>query len=466
MLETFLAVTATLLFAAIAAAVFLMLSLRQTRAQQRQRTAQHEAERAEREAAVSAYAQRQGELERDLAVVTDQRQSAQDQLIEAKAEFNQRLTEEKRRYDAALDDAGKRLEQAFKSHAGQSLTAATDELLKRAQETLGSERKLGAAELKQREQAIASLIKPIQEKLAETQRATAELEQKREGAYQRLDQQLLALGHAQQRLGDQTTALATALRGSSGTRGRWGEMVLRRVAEMAGMTRYCDFDEQKTLTDGPDRLRPDMVVKLPSDRQIVVDAKSVFAAYKDACETPDEQERERLLDQHVRDIEGRVRELSSKAYTDRLDNTVEFVVLFIPGDSFLASAAQRKPELPEWAMGQRVVIATPTTLISLLKVIEMGWREEQLAENAKRIRDVGVELHERLSVVANHVEKLGKKVGDVVGAYDDFVGSFQSRVMPSARKLQDLGAGSSKELPADDAVGPLGVSPRRLKAEE
>ncbi len=213
------------------------------------------------------------------------------------------------------------------------------------------------------------------------------------------------------------------------------------------------------------RLRPDMLVKMPGERTIVIDAKTPFDAYINAIECDEDEQRERYLRQHVQQIETQVQSLAKKEYWTQFERTPDFVVMFIPGESFLQVAAQRKPDLLETAMNRGVVIATPTTLVSLLKVVALGWREQRIAENARRISDLGQELHERIATATGHVEKLGKNLESAVKSYNQFVGSLESRVLVSARKFKELGADSPKELPAEGAVEPIETTPREMRAE-
>ena len=373
--------------------------------------------------------------------------------------FDDRLKEK----DEQFAKAQKLSRETFQSLASDELKKANEQFLQLARKTFESEQKDAGAQLEQRKQAIEAMLKPIRETLDKHAKAVTEIEKQRESAYGTLRQHLADLREAQSKLGQQTTALTTALRGSSATRGRWGEIALRRIAEMAGMVANCDFSEQVTYWSGDEAQRPDMVVNMPADRRIIVDAKSVGNAYLQACEEADEKHRDTLLQQHLRDIESRVRQLSSKGYTDALPRGVDFVVLFIPGDSFLHPAVMQRPDLLEWAMGQRVVIATPTTLISLLKVIEMGWREEKIHESAQQIRDLGIEMHERVATATGYVESLGTHLERAVKSYNQFVGSFEGRVVATARRFKDMGADSSKELPADGELKQIELQPRGVK---
>lgn len=297
---------------------------------------------------------------------------------------------------------------------------------------------------------LTSLVEPLRAQLDAQARALAELERGRKSTEGGLREQLLGLARAQDRLDQRAGELTAALSGSAAQRGRWGELTLRRVAESAGMVDRCDFAEQVHVAAADPAaggsLRPDMVVHLPGGRRVVVDAKGVGASYLAACRQTDPAERERLLGRHLADLEAQVRRLSEKAYQRALPGAIDFVVLFVPGDSFLAPAAERRPDLVEWAMGRGVVIATPTTLITLLKAVAMGWREQEVSENAALIRDAGAELHKRLVRLTAHLDDAGRGLAAAVTAHNRFVGSFERQALPQARKLEALQAGSGTSV--------------------
>ncbi len=361
------------------------------------------------------------------------------------------------------DKARKQAEDTFKALAGDVLKQSNEQFLQLARKTFEGEQKEAAGQLEQRKQAVKALVEPIKERLEKYDRSMADVEKARRESYGALRQQVLGMANDQQRLRDETANLVRALRRPE-VRGRWGEMQLRRVAEMAGMIANCDFVEQSSLTAETARLRPDMLVKLPGGRQIIVDAKTPLDAYITAYETDDEEERNRLLDQHARQVEEQVNRLAAKQYQDQFAQTPDFVVLFIPGESFLYAATQHRPQLLESAMSRSVVIATPTTLISLLKVVALGWREQQLADNAHKISELGKQLHERIATAADHVQKLGKSLEAATKAYNQFVGSFETRVMSSARRFKELSADSPKELPAE--LPQIEITARQIQVED
>ncbi len=414
-----------------------------------------------REQAIEGYADQ---------IELDQRKLADfdKQLAVAKqteADFEQRLKENETRFHEAIKKTDALSQQSFKALAGDTLKQATDQFLKLAEQNFATKQKGAAAELDQRKTAIEALIKPINEKLRDATRALTDIEKSRKQAYGSLTQQLGSMLDDQKNLRDETANLVKALRRPE-VRGQWGEMQLRRVAELAGMVSHCDFIEQAHVTTDAGGLRPDMLVKLPGGREIVVDAKAPIAAFIDAAEATGDDTREAAMLRHVRHIEEKVAELSSKRYQDHF-HTADFVVLFIPGESFLYAAAQRKPGLIENAMKRNVVIATPTTLVSLLKVVALGWREEQVADNAKKICDIGQELHKRVATATAHLSNLGKAVGKTVEHYNKFVTSFESRVVTQARRFEDLGAAApDKKLPAEGEITIVETMPRETKQIE
>ncbi len=393
----------------------------------------------------------------DRSRLADERERS-DRLVNSLREKNHELDKQLTQTRTQLGG----IDEKFKSLASEALKQSNEQFLQLARKTFDVEQKQATSELEKRKQAIDMLLKPLREVLEQQQRSVQEAEQKRRQAYGSLSQQLTSMLEDQRLLRRQTSDLTHALRRSD-VRGRWGELSLKRIAEMAGMVPHCDFAEQVTIWKGDERLRPDMVVRLPSDRSIVIDAKAPMAAYLEGLEANDPEQRRQCMVKHLAHVDSRVRELSSKNYADHLERSADFVVLFIPGDSFLVPAVELRPDLLEFAMSQGVVIATPTTLVSLLKIIELGWREEKIAENARRISDLGQELHERIATATGHVDRLGANLSKAVQSYNQFVGSFETRVVSTARKFKELGADSGKKLPEEGGLEPIEVVSRQLK---
>jgi DNA recombination protein RmuC len=335
---------------------------------------------------------------------------------------------------ALLEEARTQLTHAFKALSADALRDSQASFLTLADERLG-----------RREQAVDALVAPLKDALQRVETQSQQMESRREGAYATLEQQLATLRSSSDDLRRETLNLVTALRGSQ-VRGRWGELTLRRVVELAGLAEYCDFDEQVTLKAGGGTQRPDMVVHLPGAREIVVDAKVPLAAYLDALDAPRPEERNTALMRHATQMRQHMNTLSGKAYWSQFGSSLDLVVMFVPGEAFVAAAAEQDRGLLEDGMSQRVVIATPTTLMALLRSVAYGWKQERLAANALEIRDLGRELYERLRTLAGHVDKIGLTLGQSVRAYNDAVGSLESRVLPKAREFRELGAGEGDEI--------------------
>ena len=294
---------------------------------------------------------------------------------------------------------------------------------------------------------LSDLMSPFNEALRNVQTYMREIEGKRESAYGEVRNYLEAMQQAQKELRIETAGLVRALR-SPGVRGRWGEVQLRRVVELAGMVAHCDFHEQQTLTTSTGTVRPDVIVNLPSGRCVVVDAKVPLEAYLDAIETNDDDVRVQKLKLHARQVRSHINNLSSRAYYQAIQPAPEFVVLFLPSEVFYSAALEQDPSLIEHGAESGVLVATPTTLIALLKAIAYGWNQEKLAENAQAVSDLGKELHERLVTVCEHLERLGRSINSTVDAYNRAVGSMESRVLVSARRFKELGAASDgDEIP-------------------
>ena len=365
--------------------------------------------------------------------------------------------ESRRRAEQAdlLDSAEERLGDAFEALASHALRGNSETFLALARESLGREWDRAESSLSRRHQAIDQLVAPIREALDRTQQQILDLERVRQEAYGGIRAQLETMSQDQAILQAETRNLVNALRRPE-VRGQWGEITLKRLVELAGMVEHCDFEEQVTV-DGPEgRLRPDMLIRLPDNRQLVVDVKTPLDAYLSAVEAGDDVARNAALERHARKIGERIRELASKAYWSQFPSAPEFVILFIPGDQFLSAALARRPELLEDALARQVIIATPTSLVALLKAIAYGWRQVTLAESAKEIRDLGEQLHDRLATFSGHLARLGRQLGASVDHYNQAVGALERHVMPGARRFEELGVKGRKNLedlpPRDDEV--------------
>ena len=337
-----------------------------------------------------------------------------------------------------LETAKERLTDTFQALSATALKDSHESFLELAKATFAQYQEQAKGDLELRRKAVQQLVEPMKESLEKYDRHVQDMERIREKAYGGLSQQVQSLMTTQQQLQKETANLVKALR-TPQVRGRWGEITLRRVAELAGMLRYCDFFEQTTKDTEQGRLRPDMIVRLPNEKQIVVDAKAPLLAYLEALEAETEEKRARKLALHARQIQAHMNKLSEKTYWEQFQATPEFVVLFIPGENFFSSALEQNPGLIEEGVSKSVILATPTTLISLLKAVAFGWRQETMAKNAQAISNLGKELYERINTMAEHLERLGHHIEKCVSTYNQVIGSFERRVLASARKFGELG---------------------------
>lgn len=364
---------------------------------------------------------------------------------------------------SVLNQGQEQLTSAFRAMSAQALQANNQTFLDLAAQTLGKFQQGAQGDLEKRQQAIQELVGPMKQSLEKLDGRIHDIEKAREGAYQALTTQVRSLAEGQGDLRRETSNLVRALR-QPVARGRWGELQLRRVVEMAGMLDHCDFVEQASAMGEDGVLRPDLVVRLPGGRNIVVDAKTPLTAYLDAIEIEQDDLRKQKLVEHARQVRDHMTKLGRKSYQDQFDPTPELVVMFMPGEMFFSAALEQNPELIEFGVGEKVIPATPTTLIAMLRAIAYGWKQEALARNAQEISELGRELHERLSVMAGHWAKVGKNLGDAVGAYNKAVASLESRVLVSARRFNELKAvPDGREI---DEVAQVEVLPRALPAVE
>ena len=359
-----------------------------------------------------------------------------------------------RRQQRTTAEVAARLGASFAELANGALRNNSDMFLKLARESFAREQAEAQAALRERETALAHLVEPISKALEKTEQQLQGFERERRDAFTGLRTQIEQLTLGQSALQRETRNLVGALRRPE-VRGRWGELTLRRVVEVAGMSEHCDFSEQATIAGAEGPLRPDLIVRMPEGRDLVVDAKTPLDAYLDAIEAASDEARAAALTRHAQQLEARVRELASKAYWSQFKKSPEFAVLFLPGDQFLSAALAERPELLENAMRQGIVIATPSTLIALFKAVAYGWRQAVVAEHAARILDLGQDLHRRLGTFAAHLERAGQRLGGAVEAYNSAVGSLEKQVLPQARRFTELGAVSGEALPVIEPVDRL-----------
>lgn len=356
-----------------------------------------------------------------------------------------------------IDHTRHELMGSFQALSGEALKQNNEAFLKLAAVSFETLHVKADGDLVQRQQAIDGLVRPLQESLQRYAEQVRLLEQSRQSAYGGLDQHLRSLAESQQRLQQETGNLVKALRAPT-VRGQWGELTLKRVVELAGMVDHCDFAEQPSVTGDDGRFRPDMVVQLPGGRQIIVDAKTVLSAYLDAHEAQNETQQVEALRRHAAQVKCRMDELSLKAYWTQFDRAPEFVVLFLPGEQFLGAALDQNPRLIEEGFANGIVLATPATLIALLRAVAYGWRQERMTAHAEEAGRLGKELYERMAVLAEHMNDVGQALGKSVSAYNRAVGSLETRILPAARRFKELGVSSDRDIPV---LGPTEVVPRK-----
>lgn len=379
--------------------------------------------------------------------------------LRAGLEGERRAAEERK---DSFKQAAEELSEKFKALSRDALKDNNQSFLQLAQSTLAKFQETAKGDLELRRNAIDQLVKPLKESLEKVDSKIGELEKTRAGAYSELREQVKALATSQSQLQAETGNLVKALRAPH-VRGRWGEIQLRRVVELAGMLQYCDFVEQETLATEDSRIRPDLIVRLPGNRTIVVDSKVPFDAFYESITTTDEVVRLAKLKEHARLVRAHITALSRKSYWETVQPTPEFVLLFLPGETFYSAALEHDPKLIEDGVSDRVIIATPTTLIALLKAVSYGWRQEQMAANAQEVSGLAKELYDRLRTFTGHFADIGKGLDRALDSYNKGVGSLEARVLVTARKFKERGAIAGEEI---EILEPVDKSARALSLDE
>ena len=356
--------------------------------------------------------------------------------------------------EIAFEAANAQLTRAFTELANQSLKSNSENFLRLAEQNLGAQQDKAKHDFGEREKAVENMVKPIQKALEAAQKQISELEKSRSEAYGSIRTQLEAMQESQKSLRQETHNLVNALRRPE-VRGRWGEITLRRLVELAGMVEHCDFQEQVHTVGEGQIIRPDMIVRMPDRRELVVDVKTPLDAYLEAVEADNDTQRKLGLERHAKNVRAHIRMLASKTYWEQFDESPEFVILFIPGDQFLSAALNEEPDLIEYALSKQIILATPTSLVALLKAVAYGWRQLSLAENAKEIRVLAEDLYGRLATFVGHMNRVGRQLASSVDHYNKAVGSLERNVLPGARKFVELGVHEKKKIEKLAALDPV-----------
>jgi DNA recombination protein RmuC len=407
---------------------------------------------------------KEAELER-LQLTLNNELAEHRQTRERGAELKAALEGERRAAQERKDSfrqAAEELTEKFKALSRDALKDNNQSFLQLAQANLATFQEAAKGDLELRQKSIDQLVKPLKDSLEKVDGKISEIEKARAGAYGELREQIKGLAGAQLQLQTETGNLVTALRAPH-IRGRWGEIQLRRVVELAGMLQYCDFDEQTTVATEDGRIRPDVIIRLPGKRTIVIDAKVPFDAFYESISTKDEDVRSARLKDHARLVRTHIGSLSKKSYWESVQPTPEFVLLFLPGETFYSAALEIDPKLIEDGVGKGVIIATPTTLIALLKAVSYGWSQEQMAENAKEVSELGKTLYDRLRVFTNHFADIGKGLDRALDSYNRGVGSLESRVLRTARRFKERGALGGEDI---EMLEPIDKASRALSLDE
>jgi len=391
----------------------------------------------------------------------DQKENENSQLREERTSLKTTLEEKQKAWEeklALLNDAKEKLSDAFKALSSEALKSNNAQFLELAKTNLEKFQETARGDLDKRKQAVDELVKPLKESLNKVDGALRNIEKDHSSVREKIESLLTS----EAQLKKETANLVTALRKPT-VRGRWGEMQLRRVVEIAGMVNYCDFREQESKSRESGSIRPDMIIKLPNQRTVVVDSKTPLESYLESLETTDEQTRLQKLKNHARLVRTHIQNLGAKGYWEQFQPTPEFVVMFLPGEMFFSAALEQEPGLIELGVEKRVILATPTTLISLLRAVAYGWQQEQVAKNAQKISELGKTLYDRVRTFVEHFGVVGKNIDRASKAYDDAVGSLEKRVLVTARHFKELGVSSGDDI---DTLQPIEKTTRMIQAPE